>query len=210
MRATETTTDKRNGAQGALAFQQPYIARVTVVGTVDLLFHRWSVDSVAEKAAAPKNSKAKKTDDLESYVYRLDPVNGGPGELAIPGEYFRQAIIHAAKYRQDPRSPRKSAMDLYKAGVMALTILAPLGTAQWDYEDKRRALVQRQGITRTRPAMKAGWTVTVEFLVNLPEYISSADLHEVLVNAGRLVGVADNRPTNGRFRVTAFETATLS
>ena len=30
----------------------------------------------------------------------------------------------AAKFRQDPRSQRKSAMDLYKAGVVPLTSAA--------------------------------------------------------------------------------------
>ena len=104
-----------------------------LTGTADLLFHRWNSQAVEEKAKAAKNSKAKKTDDIESYVYRNDG-----GELCIPGEYVRQAIVAAAKFRQDPRSPRKSAMDLYKAGVVPLTILASTGKKAWDYEDTRR------------------------------------------------------------------------
>ena len=89
--------------------------------------------TVSHKTHAKKGSKSKKTDDIESYVYRNDA-----GEICLPGEYLRQAIILAAKYRQDPRSPRKSAMDLYKAGVVSLTPLASLGKDRWDYEDKRR------------------------------------------------------------------------
>ena len=58
-----------------------------------------------EKAKAAKNSKAKKTDNLETYVYRCDN-----GNLGIPGEYLRGSVINAAKYRQDPRSPRASAV----------------------------------------------------------------------------------------------------
>jgi hypothetical protein len=126
---------------------------VAIQGSADLLFHRWNCEAVEAKSKAEKGSSAKKTDDLESYVYRNDG-----GELCIPGEYLRQALIHAAKFRQDPRSPRKSAMDLYKAGVVSLTNLATLGVSDWDYEDRRRVVIQRSGVTRVRPALRAGWS----------------------------------------------------
>jgi len=189
-----------NGGKVAIEYAVPYVASVRIVGVADLLFHRWNVEGVETKARAAKGSKAKKSDDLESYVYRDDA-----GELAIPGEYLRQAVIHAAKFRQDPRSPRKSAMDLFKAGVVCLTPLAPLGARAWDYEDRRRVMIQRNGVTRVRPAMRAGWAVTVELMVNLPEYIPPDALQDVLVNAGRLIGLADFRPTYGRFSVALFE-----
>jgi hypothetical protein len=189
-----------NGGAEVIEYSEPYIAAVQIEGTADLLFHRWDSDSVEAKSKAAKNSQAKKTDNIESYIYRDDD-----GMLCLPGEYLRQSIVHAAKYRQDPRSPRKSAMDLYKAGVIALTVLAPLGKDTWDYEHRCRVTVQRQGITRTRPAFKAGWIASVQFLVNLPEYVAPQDLHEVLNQAGRLIGVGDFRPTYGRFLVTHFE-----
>lgn len=181
----------------------PYIVEATLTGTAALLFHRWSCEAVAEKATAAKNSTAKKTDNVESYVYRCED-----GTIGLPGEYVRQAIIHAAKFRQDPRSPRKSAMDLYKAAVVSLTECASLGTKEWDYLDQRRVMVQRNGVTRVRPAFLAGWTASVQLQVLLPEYVQPSDLHHVLTDAGRLVGVADFRPTYGRFAVTSFvETA---
>lgn len=198
--ATEVGPEVTNGAQAAIDTGQPYIVRATLIGVSDLLFHRWNVEGVDAKAKAAKGSKAKKTDEIETYVYRNDV-----GELAVPGEYVRQAIIHAAKFRQDPRSPRKSAMDLYKAGVLSLTQLASLGAKAWDYEDRRRVMVQRNGITRTRPAMKAGWQIDVDLMVNLPEYIPPDALQDVLVNAGRLIGIGDFRPTYGRFQVKSFD-----
>ena len=188
-----------NGAVEEISHQLPYMASVTIKGTADILFHRWNCEAVEEKAAAAKGSKAKKSDNLESYVYRMDS-----GNLAIPGEYLRGSIIHAAKYRQDPRSPRKSAMDLFKAGITSLTPLADLGTGTWDYEDKRRVLIQRNAISRIRPAIRAGWEVEFDFLVNLPEYISPEILNGVIQAAGRLIGIGDFRPTYGRFLVTKF------
>lgn len=182
----------------------PYIARIDVTGTADLLFKRWDCDAIKAKGDAAKGSKQKKTDDLDSYVYRNDH-----DHICIPGEYLRMAIVNAAKYRQDPRSPRKSAMDLFKAGVVPLTILASLGTKTWDYEHRCRVTIQRAGVTRCRPAFKAGWQAQFELQVLLPEYIPPDVLHDVAVNAGRLVGLADYRPTYGRFAVTRFERVQL-
>lgn len=189
-----------NGAVAVIDASQPYVVRVALVGIADCLFHRWNVEAVEAKGKASKGSKAKKTDDLESYVYRNDA-----GELCVPGEYVRQSIIHSAKFRQDPRSPRKSAMDLFKAGVISLTPLASFGVKAWDYEHRCRVTVQRNGITRCRPALKSGWQIEVDLLVNLPEYIAPDALHETLTNAGRLIGIGDFRPTYGRFALQRFE-----
>lgn len=179
-------------------FTPPYRVSVTIEGVADILFHRWTPEAVIQKSAAAKNSIEKKTDNVESYVYR-----NAAGEICIPGIYLRGAIINAAKFRQDPRSPRKSAMDLYRAAVVPLSD-ASLGTDRWDYSDTRRVVVQRNGVNRTRPAFKAGWRGTFEFLVTLPEYVSPQDLNEMIQMAGRVIGVADFRPTYGRFVVTNY------
>lgn len=178
----------------------PYVAFLTVEGTAPLLFHRWSVEAIEEKAEAPRGSDTKKTDNVESYVARADN-----GDLAIPTEYFRQSLIGAARFKSDPRSARKTAMDLFKAGLATEEELCPLGTDEWDYLDRRRVQVQRQGVTRTRPAMKKGWRVTVPILVLLPEYIDPQLLNAVMQDAGRLIGVGDYRPSYGRFQIIGFE-----
>jgi hypothetical protein len=196
----ETISAVTNDGAAAIESGLPYRVNVTVQGTADILFHRWSCDAVEAKAKAAKNSKAKKEDDVESYVYRDDESN-----LAIPGEYLRQSVIFAAKFRQDPRSPRKSAMDLYKAGVVSLTNLASLGTKQWDYLDRRRVCIQRNGVTRVRPAMLKGWKAEFDLMVLTPEYIDPMTLRDVIEQAGRLIGMADFRPTFGRFGIVNFE-----
>lgn len=189
-----------NGGAADIALTEPYTAKVSIEGTAPILFHAWNVEAVSEKAHAAKGSRAKKQDNVESYVYRDER-----GHICVPGEYFRQAIIHAAKYIQDPRSPRKSAMDLFKAGLDVLTDLASLGKTTWDYLDQRRVVVQRNGITRTRPAFHKGWRVTFELQVRSPEYITRDVLGAAVTNAGRLVGLGDFRPTYGRFHVVEFK-----
>ena len=198
--ATAIGPEVTNGAAETIEISTPYRVEIELCGAADMLLHRWNCDAVEAKAKSAKGSAAKKTDNIESYVYRNDA-----GELCVPGEYLRQAVISAAKFRQDPRSPRKSAMDLVKAAVINLTPLASLGINAWDYEHKCRVQVQRNGVTRVRPAIKSGWTARFIFMVNLPEYVSPELLHGLLNDAGRLIGIADFRPTYGRFMVTHFE-----
>lgn len=186
-----------NGAAHDIEFSQPYIVSITIEGLAALLFHRYDCDAVDSKANAAKGSAAKKTDNIESYVYRLEN-----DEIGLPGEYLRQAIIMAAKFRQDPRSPRKSAMDLFKAGIVPLTDLASLGTDKWDYEDRRRVVIQRSAVPRIRPAFRSGWKATIDLMINVPEYIDPILLRQVVDDAGRLIGVGDFRPTFGRFAVS--------
>lgn len=193
-----------NGAREFISTEIPYAVEVRILGTSPLLFHAWNVESVAEKSAAKKGSKTKKEDDVESYVYR-----NSDGYLCIPGEYLRMALINSAKFRQDPRSPRKSAMDLCRAGIVCLTPLASLGSKDWDFLDKRRVVIQRNAITRSRPAFKEGWRATIQLLVNLPEYISPAFLNEIIGNAGKLIGLGDFRPSYGRFQVVGFKVIDL-
>lgn len=189
-----------NDAESIIAMNKPYVALIRVEGVADILFHRWSVEGVKGKADAAKGSKAKKTDDLESYTYR-----NGTGHMCIPAEYFRMSLINAAKYKQDPRSPRKSAMDIFKAGIVTLEPLCSLGILTWSYVDQRRVMIQRNGITRARPAVSSGWHCELLLQCNLPEYIAPELLNEVIQMAGKLVGVGDFRPSYGRYQVTSFE-----
>jgi len=187
-------------ANDTIGISEPYSVEVELTGSANMMFHRWMCEYVAEKAKAAKGSKAKKSDDIETFVYRDEQNN-----ICLPGEYLRQSIIGASKFRQDPRSPRKSAMDLFKAAIIVETELASLGIKKWDYEDHRRVVIQRNAITRIRPAISKGWKAVFKILVLLPEYISADDLHDVISNAGRLIGVGDFRPTYGRFFISKFE-----
>jgi len=191
-----------NDASEFIAMERPYCARITIEGTAPLLMHAWSVVAVQEKADAKKGSEAKKTDNIESYVYR-----DKKGFLGVPGTAFHATLAHAAKFVQDPRSPRKSAMDLVKAAIIPLDDVALFHaqTKDWDYLDQRRVVVQRNSITRTRPAMNVGWKITFNMMVTLPHYISPILLRQLITDGGKLVGLLDFRPTFGRFDMVNFD-----
>jgi len=77
-----------------------------------------------------------------------------------------------------------------------------------DLRDRRRAVVQRSGITRERPALNTGWQAAFSFEVLTPEYIDQTFLYSVLSQAGRLIGVGDFRPSYGRYDIVRYEVET--
>jgi hypothetical protein len=195
---TDTGVNSNDGEEAALA-EAPYAVTFTIRGVTDLLFHRWSNEDVEAKANAKRGSAIKKTDNLEAYVWR-----DHEGMVCLPGAYLYAALAEAGKFMQDPRSSRaKQACDLFKAAFMPLTSLCPLGST-WEFEDKRRMVVNRAGITRTSPGFKAGWEATFDFSVLLPEYVSQEMFHEALSLAGRVIGLGQYRPTYGRFQIVKF------
>ena len=191
-----------NGISNPVNIEKPYQIAVELTGSCPLILHRWNSDSVDEKAKAKKGSKEKKSDDIESYVWRDED-----GHICLPGEYLRMAMCYAAKFKQDPRSPRKSAFDLFKAGIAPLTDLAKIngGVSDWEYLDRRRVVIQRNAITRTRPCFLKGWKAQIDLQIIAPEYIDFQLFNEVLSMAGRLIGVGDFRPTFGRFDPTGVK-----
>ena len=199
--APQANADEEKGKTGSTAeIIAPYIVECTVVGVAPILFHAWDVSDVADKAGAAKGSKKKKTDNVEAYVYRcLDKT------LGIPAANIKATIINAARWSQDPRSPRKSAMDLFKAGLFITPPVASFGKKTWDFLDKRRVTIQRNGITRVRPALQEGWKVSFMIHIIQPEYIQPALLNETITRAGALVGFCDFRPEFGRFQIANFE-----
>lgn len=197
--------DPSQGADDFVQLSEPYRARVTIQGVAPLLFHAWNIEAIEEKAALSKGSKGKKQDNVESYVYRVPKGEKGAGNIAIPGTYLLAALKDTARFMQDPRSPRASFRNLLPACVVPLTEFADTGKKTWDYIDRRRVTVQRAGLTRHRPALMKGWRATFDLEVVLPEYLPEDKLLFLLNMCGRVNGLADFRPTYGRFQVTEFK-----
>jgi hypothetical protein len=193
---------KGNGKKPDLS--QGYVAAIEITGTAPLLFHRYDDVAVEAKGKAAKNSAEKKSDNVESYVYRTSDK-----ELGIPGTVFKASLREAGRSVQDPRSPRKSAVDLVKAAIQVEPFIASLGKKDWDYIDRRRVVVQRSAITRHRPALAEGWKLKFQIVVLAPEYVSPDWLHDLVTRAGRFVGIGDFRPDFGRFRLDRFEVKSL-
>jgi hypothetical protein len=182
------------------------IVSVTIEGVSKMLFHRYDCEAVETKGKAGKGTKEKKTDNIESYVYRNDD-----GQLCVPAENLHSTLAVSAKSFQDPRSPRKSARDLVNAGILVLPDLMILKRPDgrpydtWDFLDRRRVTVQQSAVSRTRPGVEAGWRIEADITILVPGLIPVPLLRTVLNNAGAVVGLCDFRPRFGRFQVTRAE-----
>ncbi len=213
-RAANIPEPNGNGKSLLIDMTKPYVATITVRGTKDMLMHCWNTQAIEIKSAAKKGSSVKKTDDLESYVLRDDQ-----GRIVMPALNFCAALCHAARDFQDPRSPRKSLRDRAKSIIIPeepngivnnYKSAKNVGVTEWDYEDTRRVVVQTSGISRTRPAFKAGWWITFKLQILAPEYIGSDLLYELVKNAGIFSGLGDFRPQFGQFRIENYSVQTLS
>ena len=199
--AISALLEPSNDGHSTILAAEPYFVRLTLRGPTMTVWHKWSVESIEAKGKAAKGSDVRKTDDVESYVWRNED-----NQLCLPGEYVRQCMIVRAKQIPDPSYPRRSAKELYKSSIAALTELAPIlidgkPVVEWEGIDQRRVVVQRAGVTRSRPFMNKGWQAEMDFLVLQPEYISFDTFHENLSKAGTFVGLAEMRPSYGRFSV---------
>lgn len=176
---------------------------ITVVGKSPLLTH-----NPASTGAPKKEGKGSRIptpeDEAEAGCYRLED-----GTLAIPGIGPRNAIIAAAGDYKKARG--KGSMRGVLSHIVVLEELIPLkrldGSPIKDYViDSRRAVVQRQGIIRSRPRFNE-WsaTFTVEYdeaLISDPQIIV-----EIANDAGQRIGIGDYRPAKtgwfGRFTALA-------
>jgi len=184
-----------------------YSAQVKIEGISRILFHRYDPEVVEQKSKAPKGSREKKTDNIESFLYRdID------GYISIPATNIKACLLNAAKHFSDPRSTgqKKQAKELFAASIFVEPEMCPVlieGQKVKDpqFIDRRGAVVQRNRVNRERPGLLPGWQC--EFMVNVfaPEYISPELLREVLSVAGRFIGLGDYRPDFGRFQVIKAE-----
>ena len=183
---------------------------VLVEGTAPLLMHRYDAAAIEHRASAPKGSARRRTDDPEEYLYRTDE-----GLLSIPATNIKRALVEAGRYFDDPRSSgrRRQATDLFRSSLLvepeyALLLIAGQPVDAPQFLDRRRAVVQRQAIARTRPGVLKGWRLAFRVVSLDARYIAPPLLRDVLECAGRFIGLGDFRPDFGRFQtVSAVEDA---
>lgn len=194
------------GGDEYISMSEPYRVSVTIKGTAPLLMHRYDADSVEEKGKAAKGSRTKKTDDVVSYMYRTDE-----GLLGIDGVMFAAAIREAGRSVPDPRSPRKSMRDLLKSILIPVFECSPFlpHITEPHFYHRARVVVQRAAVTRVRPAIMKGWEIAFLLDIASGEYLPPHLLRKLIVDAGRYNGLADYRPTFGRFDMIHFDIVEL-
>lgn len=142
-----------------------------------------------------------------------------PEEEALNGCYWTEGKESVGFPADNVKGSMIIASGAYKAGKTKLTPFvagsvylepAMLSFNTKKYEiDTRRAVVQRQGILRSRPRLPK-WQLAFDLVVDDDFPVRELDvLNQILAEAGRRVGVGDYRPAKkgwfGKFKITKWK-----
>lgn len=143
-------------------------------------------------------------EEAETGAYRL-PTN----QLYIPAVAFRGAILNASMGYRIGKEPARIRLS---AGIIIDQDRFPIFRSNGngldpvrDYAiDTRRAVVQRQGILRSRAMVELPWECTVAFSYDA-DIVTDVLIADALKRAGQIIGILDYRPACkgwfGRFEV---------
>jgi hypothetical protein len=116
-----------------------------------------------------------------------------------PAEHIERAMQKAGvnfKY-----SGKKSFLDFIKSGIFINPDFIPHKIQGYEI-DKRPVNIMKMKIMRCRPIFKE-WEL--DFNIEcINDDISEKTLNEILVYAGKFIGIGDYRPRYGRFIITKF------
>jgi hypothetical protein len=176
-----------------------------------ILMHN-PIGLMRQASAAPERGGKKipmPEDEARAGLYRLSD-----GQLYIPADAVREASLIAAKdIRDQTRRGRASMMQRFGASVFLsreeFRLAHKDGTPITDDADDwevhiKRAVVQRQGIMRSRALIRL-WTAVFEFEYD-SELVDKNIIYAIVDAAGRFPGLLDYRVGKkgpfGRYRLT--------
>lgn len=118
------------------------------------------------------------------------------GNFYIPAIAVRNSMLGGAKGYRIGRvaaiSILSGALDIIDEAFPLLRDDEPLNGENYSI-DTRRAVVQGQGILRSRARIELPWQIEAVFFYN-PELINLDQLKEIATRAGQIVGLLDYRP----------------
>jgi len=198
-----------------------YTVNAKIEGISPLLHHRFVVSEDGK-------TKPKKTTGVIDYSdeWRATCYVNEEQELFQPATHIEAAMTKAAVTIKIPGKGNKTFKDLCRAAVFvdpfaiphtdnngeirqlpkeppvttSLTYDAPV------YVDVRPVVVNRGSrVERARLALNTGWRLSFNLEV-ADDQLPVETLQDILTEAGLKIGIGDNRPRNGRFRIAQFET----
>lgn len=201
----------------ALYFQQKkglflmYTVNVIVEGISPLMQHRFPLPDFSDIG---KGGKVQTGEKDYSQEWKAALYTTPDGQIYQPATHFDGALVKAAAGYKIQGGRGKTYKDLFKGNVFVSPDEILHGVEAPEsldndadkplYLDVRPVVIQRARVVRIRPCFKVGWKLSFEITV-LDDQIPSNVVNEVLVLAGRTVGIGDFRPRFGRFMVTRFE-----
>jgi hypothetical protein len=174
---------------------------VTIEGIAPLIVNRFH-EEAAEAATSGIHVRKERLSPEDDAASRLYPQNGHGS--TFPAENIRQSVIGASSRTKIGR--RSATSDT----AAAIYIFPELLNLEGDWHvDSRAVVIKATGgrILRHRPMFNE-WSISFDLQINT-DLIDQRTIHEIVANAGALVGLGDFRPARkgpyGRFAVTSWE-----
>jgi hypothetical protein len=188
-----------------------YTVEVKVKGVAPLMQHRFPVPELEDMSKGATRSTGAKDYTQEWREYFYETPNG---MLYQPAAHFEGAMVKSAVNFKITGKRGKTYKDLFRAAVFVTPDQIPHGIEVPDeldtdadkrlYLDVRPVVVQRSRVVRIRPTFKAGWELEFSIEV-IDDQVQPELVQDILVLAGKTVGIGDFRPKFGRFSVARFE-----
>lgn len=189
-----------------------YTVSVSIEGTAPLIQNRYPMPDFSDDGQGGKKNSGAPDYRLE---WKEKFYADSEGRIYQPASHIDGALKKAAVNFKVTGKRGKTYKDLISASVFTepdfiyhegFTVPDKLDTDGDKplYIDYRPVVVQRARVARARPAFKPGWKLNFELIVNEDE-IPHSILQDILVTAGKAVGIGDYRPRFGRFMVTKYE-----
>jgi hypothetical protein len=130
--------------------------------------------------------------------------------LAFPGDNIWRGMINASTGAKLPSNKKMSLGPLVAGNTEIFPSMISFGTKKYEI-DTRRAVVQRQGIPRSRPKLPT-WSLT--FRVGWDSGYLGKEFHETILpqlldRLGHQIGIGDFRPEKkgpfGKFKVVKIK-----
>lgn len=165
-----------------------------IEGISPLLQHRFIAD---ERVVRKRGERPTSEEEVEQALYKTSD-----GMVYQPGESIKRAMMSVASGFRIVGRGKKTYKDTISGGI----VISPVNvlTPQTYTIDARRVRIGTASIVRYRPRWDA-WSVKAMIDI-LDEDLPTEIAKEILEQAGRKMGIGDNRINGfGRFKVTKWE-----
>jgi len=188
------------------------VARVTIRGVRPILFHRFGPEALPLEKQERTGVAGNDPEEWKRTVIATKE-----GQLYLPPEYIFACLREAAKYTKKGRGsiqPLVAATLQVIENKVLLDRWLPDGLNSLSTDDSEPVYLDIRGVrnpasrgmnVRYRVAASPGWRATFHIRWDVT-IVSRAQMQAVLIDAGRLVGLADGRSIGfGRFEIEEFE-----
>ena len=171
--------------------ENAYKIKAKIKGVSPLLMNKpcLETDNRKKQVYVPK-------EEVQKAIYQNN--NG----VFAPPTWIKASLTKAATRFKLKGSGKKTYKDLIRGEVIIEPFEIPL-KEKWVI-DERYVNVNRAKILRWRPRWDA-WTLEFEMIIADKNDLCPDDLKRFLTDAGKYIGIGDNRPENGRFVIESFE-----